>query len=46
MIQLFLIRKKILALFKFMTNSKKLAQAGMAMVNMLLLKGIHPDDIF
>nr|WP_168464707.1 hypothetical protein [Wolbachia endosymbiont of Ctenocephalides felis wCfeT] len=36
---------KVLALYKFLTNGEKLVQAGMAMVNKLLLEGVHPNDI-
>lgn len=38
-------KKKIIALYNFLTNGEKLVQAGMAMVNMLLVKGVHPNDI-
>ncbi|QMV46160.1 hypothetical protein HC358_03695 [Wolbachia pipientis] len=38
-------RKKIVALYEFLTNGEKLVQAGMAMVNMLLVKGVRPNDI-
>ncbi|WP_375316313.1 hypothetical protein [Wolbachia endosymbiont (group A) of Colletes cunicularius] len=44
-IKFLLEREKIVALYKFLTNGEKLVQAGMAMVNMLLVKGIHPDNI-
>lgn len=44
-IEFLLERKKIIALYKFLTNGEKLVQAGMAMVNMLLVKGVHPNDI-
>ncbi|WP_395463165.1 hypothetical protein [Wolbachia endosymbiont of Cantharis cryptica] len=44
-IEFLLERKKVVALYKFLTNGEKLVQAGMAMVNMLLVKGIHPNDI-
>ncbi|MFP3024213.1 hypothetical protein [Wolbachia endosymbiont (group A) of Pogonocherus hispidulus] len=44
-IEFFLKRGKVLALYKFLTNGEKLVQAGMAMVNMLLMDGIHPDNI-
>uniref|UniRef100_A0A1A9VJU8 Uncharacterized protein n=1 Tax=Glossina austeni TaxID=7395 RepID=A0A1A9VJU8_GLOAU len=38
-------RKKFVALYNFLTNGEKLVQAGMAMVNMLLVKGINPNNI-
>lgn len=44
-IEFLLERKKIVALYEFLTNGEKLVQAGMAMVNMLLVKGVHPNNI-
>ncbi|MFP3015747.1 MAG: hypothetical protein ACEY3B_05605 [Wolbachia sp.] len=44
-VEFFLERKKIVALYEFLTNGEKLVQAGMAMVNMVLVKGVHPNDI-
>ncbi|XP_011860593.1 PREDICTED: uncharacterized protein LOC105557843 [Vollenhovia emeryi] len=44
-VEFLLERKKIVALYEFLTNGEKLVQAGMAMVNMLLVKGVHPNDI-
>ncbi|WP_425386039.1 alpha/beta hydrolase family protein [Wolbachia endosymbiont (group A) of Barypeithes pellucidus] len=44
-IEFLLERKKVVALCKFLTNGEKLVQAGMAMVNMLLVKGVRPNDI-
>lgn len=44
-IKFLLEREKIVALCKFLTNGEKLVQAGMAMVNKLLMDGIHPDNI-
>ncbi len=44
-IEFLLERKKIVALYKFLTNGEKLVQAGMAMVNMLLVNGVDPNDI-
>ncbi|WP_179947429.1 hypothetical protein [Wolbachia endosymbiont of Folsomia candida] len=44
-LQFFLDRKKIPALFKFLTNGEKLVQAGMAMVNQRLLDGVSPNNI-
>ncbi len=44
-IEFFLKREKVVALYKFLTNGEKLVQAGMAMVNMLLVNGIDPNDI-
>lgn len=44
-IEFFLKREKVVALYKFLTNGEKLVQAGMAMVNMLLVKGVHPNDV-
>lgn len=38
-------RKKIPALFKFLTNGEKLVQAGMAIVNQRLLNGVDPNNI-
>jgi hypothetical protein len=44
-LQFFLKKKNILALYHFLTNGEELVQAGMVMVNMLLLDGVHPNDI-
>lgn len=44
-IEFFLKREKVVALYEFLTNGEKLVQAGMAMVNMLLVQGVHPNDI-
>ncbi|WP_338406837.1 MULTISPECIES: hypothetical protein [unclassified Wolbachia] len=44
-VEFLLERKKIVALYEFLTNGEKLVQAGMAMVNMLLVKGVRPNDI-
>lgn len=44
-VEFLLERKKIVALYEFLTNGEKLVQAGMAMVNMLLIQGVHPNDI-
>ncbi len=44
-IEFFLERKKVVALYNFLTNGEKLVQAGMAMVDMLLIQGVHPNDI-
>lgn len=44
-IKFFMKKINILAIFKFVTNGEELIQAGVAMVNMLLLKGVHPNDI-
>ncbi|WP_246209746.1 hypothetical protein, partial [Wolbachia endosymbiont of Atemnus politus] len=44
-VEFLLERKKIVALYNFLTNGEELVQAGMAMVNMLLVKGIHPNNI-
>lgn len=44
-VEFLLERKKIVALYEFLTNGEKLVQAGMAMVNKLLMDGIHPDNI-
>lgn len=44
-VEFFLKRKKFVALYEFLTNGEKLVQAGMAMVNMLLVKGVRPNDI-
>ncbi|WP_017532100.1 hypothetical protein [Wolbachia endosymbiont of Diaphorina citri] len=44
-VEFLLERKKIVALYKFLTNGEKLVQAGMAMVNTLLVKGVHPNNI-
>nr|WP_250778554.1 hypothetical protein [Wolbachia pipientis] len=44
-IEFLLERKKIVALYNFLTNGEELVQAGMAMVNKLLIDGIHPSDI-
>ncbi|XP_029675928.1 uncharacterized protein LOC115243249 [Formica exsecta] len=44
-VEFFLERKKIVALYEFLTNGEKLVQDGMAMVNMLLVKGVRPNDI-
>ncbi|WP_341812026.1 hypothetical protein [Wolbachia endosymbiont (group A) of Conops quadrifasciatus] len=44
-VEFLLERKKIVALYNFLTNGEKLVQAGMAMVNMLLVQGVHPNDI-
>ncbi|MDR1139667.1 MAG: hypothetical protein LBJ80_04610 [Rickettsiales bacterium] len=44
-IEFLLERKKIVALYNFLTNGEELVQAGMAMVNKLLIDGIHPNDI-
>ncbi|WP_255359849.1 hypothetical protein [Wolbachia endosymbiont of Laodelphax striatellus] len=44
-IEFLLERKKIVALYNFLTNGEKLVQAGMAMVNTLLVKGVHPNNI-
>lgn len=43
--QFFLERKKVLSLFKFLTNGEESVQAGMAIVNKLLMAGIHPNNI-
>ncbi|MBD0391602.1 hypothetical protein IC220_03940 [Wolbachia endosymbiont of Pentalonia nigronervosa] len=45
LIQYFLERKKVLSLFKFLTSGEESVQAGMAIVNKLLVSGIHPNDI-
>lgn len=44
-VEFLLERKKIVALYEFLTNGEKLVQAGMAMVDMLLIQGVHPNDI-
>ena len=44
-IEFLLERKKIVALYNFLTNGEELVQAGMAMVNKLLIDGIRPDNI-
>ncbi|WCR59368.1 MAG: hypothetical protein PG978_000804 [Wolbachia endosymbiont of Ctenocephalides felis wCfeF] len=44
-IEFLLERKKIVALYNFLTNGEELVQAGMAMVNRLLIDGIHPSNI-
>lgn len=44
-IEFFLQRKNISSLYKFLTNGEELVQAGMAMVNHLLINGVHPNDI-
>jgi len=44
-IEFLLERKKIVALYNFLTNGEELVQAGMAMVNKLLIDGIHPNNI-
>ncbi|WP_374698377.1 hypothetical protein [Wolbachia endosymbiont (group B) of Limnophora tigrina] len=44
-VEFLLERKKIVALYGFLTNGEKLVQAGMAMVDMLLIQGVHPNDI-
>lgn len=45
LMQFFLEREKVLALFSFLTGGEELVQAGMAMVNKLLMDGIHPNNI-
>nr|WP_250294689.1 hypothetical protein [Wolbachia endosymbiont of Oedothorax gibbosus] len=44
-VEFLLEKRKIVALYEFLTNGEKLVQAGMAMVNMLLVKGVRPNDI-
>ncbi|MGL9718310.1 MAG: alpha/beta hydrolase family protein [Wolbachia sp.] len=44
-IEFLLERKKIVALYNFLTNGEELVQAGMAMVNKLLIDGIYPNKI-
>lgn len=44
-IEFFLQRKNISSLYKFLTNGEELVQAGMAMVNHLLINGVHPNNI-
>ncbi|MDR2547997.1 MAG: hypothetical protein LBC34_00595 [Rickettsiales bacterium] len=44
-IEFLLERKKIVALYNFLTSGEELVQAGMAMVNKLLIDGIHPSNI-
>lgn len=38
-------KRNVVALYRLLTNGEELVQAGMVMVNMLLIKGIHPDNI-
>ncbi|QKX02067.1 hypothetical protein [Wolbachia endosymbiont of Dirofilaria (Dirofilaria) immitis] len=38
-------RKKIIALYRFLTNGEKLVQARMVMVNVLLMNVVYPNNI-